>query len=107
LKKVSKMLEKELCGAYQPEVHWTSSRRGQFGLPPFQGDSFESSTFTIRDYAGSAAFTEMLARKSSFRPEKSNKFPVYHIEVATTEGDLLSEFAIEPFQVHKVGLYSS
>jgi hypothetical protein len=44
----------------------------------------------------------MLVRKGNFRPEKNIKFPAYHIEVTTTEGDLLSEFAMEPSQVQKV-----
>jgi hypothetical protein len=32
------------------------------------------------------------------------RFPVYHIEVVTTEGGLTSEFVLEPFQVQKVSL---
>ena len=91
--------------AYRPEVHWTSHFRNRSGLDPFTGDETESSTFTIEDDAGSAALTQLLLRhgykKAGSWP--TLKRPNYHIEVSTTEEDILGAFTLEPFQVQKVG----
>ena len=98
------MLESELREAYNPEIHWTSSLRRKTGLRPFTGNEIESSTFTIKEQNSSLAFTRMLARMghSDRMLEQDISDPVYHIEVITTEGNLMSEFTLEPFQVHKV-----
>lgn len=90
--------------AYDPEIHWTSSLRQKAGLSPFTGDEIEASTFTIADQNGSLALSHMLTRKvhSHHILNQNLRAPVYHIEVITTEGDIMSKFVLEPFQVQKV-----
>jgi hypothetical protein len=93
-----------MCENYNPEMHWTSSLRRKAGLSPFKGNENEASTFTLTGKNCSRAFTRMLERMghSHNTSDQDNSIPTYHVEVVTTEGDLMSEFSLEPFQVHKV-----
>lgn len=92
---------------YDPEIHWTSSLRRKTGLSPFTGNEIEASTFTIGEQNSSLAFTRMLTRMghSYCMLDQDISTPVYHIEVVTTEGGLMSEFTLEPFQVQKVSFH--
>jgi len=102
LNQVSKLLEKELGTAYRPEVHWTSYFRGRSGLDPFTGNAREVSTFTLNDAAVSAAFAQLLIRHG-YKKASTWKSPTFHVEVCTTEEDILSTFTLEPYQIQKVG----
>jgi hypothetical protein len=88
-----------MADKFNPEEHWTSSRRTRAGIaPPANCDS--SSAFTIRDTQGT--WTEIVAR--SGYPEAGawrSRPPTWHIEVKTTRGPLAEEFTLSAAQFDK------
>jgi hypothetical protein len=87
--------------AYVPDSHWTSRSRNDAGYKPFLGNQQRCSTCTISDVTG--VFTRLIL-SHEYKPAGSwKKFSTYHIEVDTSESDILSLFSLGPYQVKMVG----
>jgi hypothetical protein len=89
-------------GAYSPDFHWTSRLRGRAGLLPYENIDETHSSFTIDDRSG--RFTELISRSGYKDAALWSRYPIYHIEVNTSEAGLDSAFCLDPYQVHKVSL---